>query len=189
MASLEFNKRGINFQKVDKVEDFIQSFSLCNLYDDMREKLFKDYGVKVNSDSNHKPPDYDQNIFDMQVCLRSKKYLSEPFKKSVATSLLDGKPLDNNLVNLVDIARKQRKDNVLKSNDFFCGFKTRTLEDLGKKGNVNFKEQIRILIGSIEDPQQRLQCYDYWEQEKGKASYCEENFVDEILDMKYQLLQ
>ena len=42
---------------------------------------------------------------------------------------------------------------------------------------------------SIEDPQQRLQCYDYWEQEKGKASYCEENFVDEILDMKYQLLQ
>ena len=100
--------------------------------------------------------------------------------------------MDNNLVNLVDIARKQRKDNVLnilKSNDFFCGFKTRTLEDLGKKGNVNFKEQIRILIGSIEDPQQRLQCYDYWEQEKGEASYCEENFVDEILDMKYQLLQ
>ena len=59
---------------------------------------------------------------------------------------------------------------ILKSNDFFCGFKIRTLEDLGEKGNVNFKEQIRILIRSIEDPQQRLECYDYWEQEKGKAS-------------------
>ena len=99
-----------------------------------------------------------------------------------------------NLVNLVDIARKQRKDNVLsilKSNDFFCGFKTtlRTLEEWGKKENVNFKEQIRILIRSIEDPQQILKCYDYLEQEKGKASYCEENFVDKILDMKYQLLQ
>ena len=45
-------------------------------------------------------------------------------------------------------------------------------------------QNFQILIRSIEDPQQILKCYDYLEQEKGKASYCEENFIEEILDMK-----
>ena len=50
---------------------------------------------------------------------------------------------------------------------------------LGDKG-PDFKEQIKILIGSIENAQQRLESFDYWEQEKQKGSYCEETFVDEI---------
>ena len=50
---------------------------------------------------------------------------------------------------------------------------------LGDKG-PDFKEQIKILIGSIKNAQQRLECFDYWEQEKQKGSYCEETFVDEI---------
>ena len=50
---------------------------------------------------------------------------------------------------------------------------------LGDKG-PDFKEQIKILIGSIENAQQRLECFDYKEQEKQKRSYCEETFVDEI---------
>ena len=40
---------------------------------------------------------------------------------------------------------------------------------LGEKG-PDFKEQIKILIGSIENAQQRLESFDYWEQEKQKGS-------------------
>ena len=94
----------------------------------------------------------------MQVCLRRKKYFSNPLKQTKLISLLDGEPLDENLLNLVDLSKQQRKDNVLqilKSNDFFCGFKTRTLEALGNRGNVDYKEQIKILIGSIGQSQSK----------------------------------
>ena len=54
--------------------------------------------------------------------------------------------------------------------------------------NESQKEQIKILIGSIENPEHRMECFDYWEQEKQKGSYCEETLVNEILVMKYKLM-
>ena len=93
----------------------------------------------------------------------------------------------------MEIGKQQRKDNILNiinSGDFFCGFKNRNLDVLkNNKEKPNFKEQIKILIGSIENAEQRLECFDYWEQEKTKASYNEESFVDEILDMHYNFLE
>ena len=44
--------------------------------------------------------------------------------------------------------------------------------------NESQKEENKILIGSIEVLQHRMECFDYWEQEKQKGSYCEETFVD-----------
>ena len=111
---------------------------------------------------------------------------------SKLTSLLDNTPLDSNLVNFIEIRKKQRKDNILNiinSGDFFCGFKNRSLDVLkNNKVKTDFKEQIKILMRSI-DAEQRLECFDYWEQEKTKASYKEESFVDEILDMHYNFLE
>ena len=41
------------------------------------------------------------------------------------------------------------------------------------KVKTDFKEQIKI-----ENAEQRMECIDYWEHEKTKASYNEESFVD-----------
>ena len=57
------------------------------------------------------------------------------------------------------------------------------------KVKTDFKEHIKILIGRIENAEQRMECFDYLEQEKTKASYNEESFVDEILDMHYNFLE
>ena len=57
----------------------------------MKNRLFnEDYHIKTEEDQNKKVPDYESNIQQMQILMRSKNYLNSPEDEANNTSL-DGK--------------------------------------------------------------------------------------------------
>ena len=93
---------------------------------------------------------------------------------------------------MTDLAKETKKENVfsiIKSNDFFCGFKKKNFEIFGKnKIDVDYNEQIKIFIGSLEDNEQKLSLYEYWLKVKDQSDFNAEKFVENLIERKFDYM-
>ena len=117
----------------------------------MKESCLEDYDIKMHGGNVVTNQDYEEIISKMRVAMRKKRYLTKPETDS---GLLDDKELNPNLPNLIEIANKQRQENILnvvRHNDFSAGYKTnadfKVLKNEAKeKFSINYENQLRILF-------------------------------------------
>ena len=191
----EFNKRGLNMQNIQTVDDFKQSFQLVDQYMQMKESVFEDYNIKIDSGNVTSVVDYEQNILKMRVAMRRQSYLNKPERDSGMLSL-DNKELNPQLANLVKIAQDQRQENVLKvirHNDFSSGFTTgvkfKTLkEESEDRLGTDFETQLNILIASEENAELRENLTEYCRVSRLHPEFDEEKIVDDILSRNFSFL-
>ena len=192
----EFNKRGLNMQRIKTADDFKQSFQLVDHYTEIKNSCFEDYDIQIHGGNNITIQDYEDNITKMRVTMRTNSYLSKPERKTQLYSLAENEELNPDLPKLIKIARKQRQENVLKViryKDFNAGydtsghFKVLKNEEDGKLG-LNFETQLKILIASEEDLEIRESLRDYCEKSKLHPNFDEEKLVEDILVRNFSFL-
>ena len=159
----------------------------------MKNRLFnEDYHIKTEDDQNKKVPDYESNIQQMQILMRSKNYLNSPEDEANNTSL-DGKlEIDEAYLDITNIAIQQRCDNVLtvmRSNDFLASFKSQKLDIFDQPSNnpLDSDTKIKILIAAEESVDYRENLYEYWTKLKKQPNYNAEAFIDSLVDKSFVL--
>ena len=191
----EFNKRGLNMQQVKTVDDFKQSFNLVDHYNEMKESCFQDYDIKMHGGNIVTNQDYEENITKMRISMRTKSYLTKPERNEGIFSL-GGEELNSELPNLVNIAQKQRQENILnviRSNDFNAGYQTNSVFQVLKnetkdKLGIDYATQLRILIASEENPELRENLTEYYTLSRDHPDFDEEKIVDDILSSNFSFL-
>ena len=188
----EYNKRGMNFQKVRTLNSFKENFAVCDDYSKMRDNcLENDYKLKNQENTISKVPNYDQNVQQMRVLMRTKRYLSNPLKESELLTLSET-PVNESLSNITNIAKEQRRENVMKiikTNDFFCGFKTKKFDIFGSNtAKIDYRDQVKIFIGSIESTEQKLSLYEYWQVAQNHSNYSDKQFMDNLLENRFDYI-
>ena len=192
----EFNKRGLNMQRIRTADDFKQSFQLVDHYTQLKNSCFEDYDIQIHGGNVISIPDYEDNIAKMRVCMRTQSYLSKPDRKSELVSLAEHEKLNPDLPIIVEIARKQRQENVLKvirHKDFNAGYDTKghfkvlQNEVEGKLG-LDFETQLNILIASEDNAELRENLREYCDASKNHPSFNEEKLVDDILSKNFSFL-
>ena len=191
----EFNKRGVKIQTNKTIEDFQQSFQLIDHYNEVKEKCFEDYDIKSHGGNVITIPEYEDNIRKMRVCMRKSKYLNNSMDNEPFTSISDS---DQNpeLKNIISRSQNQKIEdvlNVLRHHDFEKGYSNDAhlcvlKEETKDKLDMNFATQIRILIESEPDLEQREQMRDYHMEAQKKTSFDEEKFVEDLLSHEYVYL-
>ena len=186
----EFNRKGMRFQNNKTEEEFANSFTIVNDYVELRDTVINDLGLNTKAEQNFRSQNLEPNIHDMRLMMRTKKYLSNPTEDENLISL-SGEELDENILNIFDISRKVRQDNILKvmnRSDFFGSY-TCNKFDFFEKGDLDLDlvEQIRILIGSISDDDDRNDMYKFWQKSLKKPDYNEESFLNDLLNNKIQI--
>ena len=188
----EYNKRGMNFQKVKTLKDFKESFAVCDDFQKMRDKcLESDYKIKTQGNSTSEVPSYEENVHKMRIMMRSKKYLSDPCKDTVLTALNE-RPVHKSLITITDYAKEQRKANVMnviKKNDFFCGFKTKKFDIFGSNSTkIDYNEQVKIFISSIDSVEQKMSLYEHWQDAQKESNYSDQDFIEKLLENKFDFI-
>ena len=185
----EFNKRGLSFQSMKSTEDFETAFIVCDSFAKMKKECLKDYGLKTENDNLHRPTNYDGNVILMRKCMRNRIYLSKPENKKKVEAL-DGTLIDKKILNVFEIAKKVKRNNILqviKRNDMFTSFSKEKLDIFSrKKTNVDIDDEIQILISCETDMSQQLALYSYWQQNRKKKTFNKEDFVEDILTKSFQ---
>ena len=188
----EFNKRGLNFGVTNSAENFIKNFSVADSYFEMRDSLLQEYEIK-KPEGEHRVPDYSFNVERMQICMRKKGYLCHPEINDDLLSL-DGKQLDESLLNLTAVSRERKQQNVLKvmqSNDFLSSLNTKRvkiLKDTTKVDKIDYDEQAKILISSETNTDIRSSLYDYWQSVANEKSFDKKLFVQDLINKTYSFL-
>ena len=191
----EFNKRGLNMQNIQTVDDFKQSFQLVDHYMQMKENIFEDYDIKMHGGNITSVQNYEENILKMRVAMRKQSYLNKP-EREMGMFSLENKELNPQLTNIVKIAQEQRQDNimnVIRHNDFSSGYnygaKFEVLKDESKdRLGMNFETQLNILIASEENPELRENLIEYCRVSRLHPDFDEERIVDDILSRNFSFL-
>ena len=184
----EYNKRGLNMQNIKSVDDFKQSFQLVDHYVKMKESLFDDYDIKIHGGNIITNQDYEENISRMRIAMRKQNYLTKPQNKKPSMSL-EKNELNPELSNIVNVAMKQRQDdvlNVIRHNDFSKGYSTTAKfqvlkNDANSKLGMNYETQLDILIASEENAELRENLTQYCKRSRNHPDFDEEKLVDDIL--------
>ena len=188
----EFNKRGLNMQNIKTADDFKQSFQLIDHYNKMKESCFEDYEIKMHGGNIITIQDYEDNISKMRVCMRKESYLTKP-DQTHRTFSLENHELNHQLPNIIDIANKQRQENIMKvirHNNFNAGYsndaKLQVLKDETEdKLAINYETQLQILIASEENPELRENLKEYCSASKNHPDFDEEKIVEDILSRNF----
>ena len=191
----EFNKRGLNMQNIKTAEDFKQSFQLVDHYTQMKEACFDDYDIKMHGGNIITNIDYEENILKMRVSMRKISFLTKPQQDRPMLSM-QNKELNPQLPNIFKIAQKQKQEdvmNVIRHNDFNCGYNTSAKLDILKnekedKLGINFETQLEILIASEENPELRENLKEYCQKSRKHPDFDEEQIVDDILSKNFSYL-
>ena len=128
--------------------------------------------------------------------MRKNKYLNEPEEDSELKSLGSNNLLNSKILNLQEIATKQKTEdiiNVMRYNDFESGYTNGASIKVLKESMVdrldrNFELQIEILIECEEDIESRELIRDYYVKTKDHAEFSEEKFVEDILHKRFTFL-
>ena len=191
----EFNKRGLNMQNIKTAEDFQQSFQLVDHYIQMKESCFEDYDIKMHGGNIITIQNYEENISRMRTAMRIKSYLSKPQQNRGFYSL-EGKELNPQLANIINIAKSQRQEdvlNVIRYNDFSAGYNTNSYLKVLKneaedKLGINFETQLDILITSEHNPELRENLREYCSEARKKSDFDEEKCVEDILCNRFSYI-
>ena len=147
------------------------------------------YSLKTSSDNHRKPTNIDGNVRLMRENMRSKNFLSKPEKKVKPTSL-DDTIIEKKILNVVEIAKKVRRNNimqVIRTNDLFTTFSKEKFDIFTKeKSSVSLDDEIQILISSESDVNSQLGLYSYWQDSKKKKNFDKEKFIEDILTKSFQ---
>ena len=122
--------------------------------------------------------------------MRQNKYLSKPEIIENVFSL-NGEELDESILDINALAREARQENimhVLNSGNFFTRYPSKKCDFYEKDSvTIDFEQQIKILISSIEDDSQREHVYKYWKTQKRDKEYDEASFFNDLLDNKINI--
>ena len=193
----EFNKRGLAVQKPRNADDFKASFKLVGLMQKVTDSVFEEYEIKPNRDNSERVMEYEENISKMRIQLRQSKYLSRPEKEQGAKSI-DGKDLNKDLKDIVQIANSQRQTNVingvLRHNNMMKGYdpkgKIKIFKNDEEEDNllINFDLQLDILVEAEEDIEKQKDLRDYIKEARKQREFDPEKLVNDLLDNTFQFL-
>ena len=106
---------------------------------------------------------------------------------------LEKNELNPELSNIVNVAMKQRQEdvlNVIRHNDFSKGYSTTAKfqllkNDANSKLGMNYETQLDILIASEENAELRENLTQYCERSRNHPDFDEEKLVDDILSKNF----
>ena len=186
----EFNRKGMRFQNNKTEKEFANSFTIVNEYVEMRDSMLSEMGLNEEDNQKFRSQNLEPNILDMRIKMRQNKYLSNPEIIENVFSL-NGEELDESILNINTLAREARQENimhVLNSGNFFTRYPSKKCDFYEKDSvTIDFEQQIKILISSIEDDSQREHVYKYWKTQKRDKEYDEASFFDDLLDNKINI--
>ncbi len=183
----EFNRKGMRFQQNRDEESFAKSFIILNDYAEMRDAMFGELGINKNTHQHFRKQNLEPNIHDMRVMMRSKQYLSNPENEESLVTL-SGEALNEDILEILEISGKVRQENivqVMNKSSFFERYQNKQVDFL-KDGTfeLDYDEQIKVLIGSNENDDERNALYSYWQDIKKSTDYDEESFLNNLLENK-----
>ena len=114
--------------------------------------------------------------------------------EKISNQTLKGEKIAKDLKTIYLTAKKKKKENifqVLKKNDFLCGFKSTKFDIFDKKKEIqtlNIDEKIKILIATETDPETKHEVYTYYQNHKTEKSFNKEKFLEELLVKNYYFL-
>ena len=191
----EYNKRGLNMQKIQTVDDFKRSFKLVDSFTELKQSIFDDYEMKMHGGNTSSVVDYEENILKMRVAMRKQSFLNRPEKEMNMISLQNQK-LNPKLIDIVNITQSERQTNILniiRHNSFVCGFNRDSgfkvlAQDAKDKLATNYEIQLEILIASEVDPEIRENLREYCRLSSANDNFDEEKIVDDILNRNFSFL-
>ena len=109
---------------------------------------------------------------------------------------MEDKELNNELLNLVNIAKSQRQENILnviRHNDFNSGYKSnsnfKVLKNKAEdKLGIDYETQLKIWIACEDDAELRENLKEYCKVSKNHPDFDEEKIVDDILARNFSFL-
>ena len=183
----EFNKKGMQFQQNRDEESFAKSFTIVNDYVELRDGMLNELGLNYNKPQNFRKHNLELNIFDMRVMMRSKQYLSNPENEESPVTL-SGEEINENILEILEISGKVRQENlvqVMNKSSFFERYPNKKVDFLTDETfELDYEEQIRVLISSIENDDEMSAIYSYWQDLKKSNEYDEESFLNNLLQNK-----
>lgn len=153
----------------------------------MRESVLSDLNINFGDYETFRNPQYETNIKEARLKMRSMQYLCEPEKVNNSIISLEGKKLGKNFKNILTISKDMRTENILqliKTNNFRTSFKTRKFDPFSKDDvtkTINIEDQIKILICDNKTSEQREKLYSSWMKEKKKPSYNSKIYLENLL--------
>ena len=114
--------------------------------------------------------------------------------EKISNQTLKGEKIAKDLKTIYLTAKTKKKENifqVLKKNDFLCGFKSTKFDIFDKKKEnqtLNIDEKIKILIATETDPETKHEVYTYYQNHKTEKSFNKEKFLEELLVKNYYFL-
>ena len=185
----EYNRQGMRFQANRDENEMENSFTCVQAFGEMKESVYKDLGLKNKYENRWKKPNYEPNILDMRMHMRSQEYLSDINSESLVS--LEGEPLDKTILDIKTTAQKVRKQNVLQAmneSSFFGTFQCRKLDfTKNDKVDIDISEQARILIAAVEDDASRMDIFKFWENQRKNEDFNEHEFVDNLISGRFNL--
>ena len=109
---------------------------------------------------------------------------------------MENKELNPKLLNLVNIAKSKRQEdvlNVIRHNHFHAGYDTNSKfcvlnDEVKDKLEMNFETQMKILVKSEEDVEVRENLKEYCKHARNHPDFDEEKLVDDILARNFSFL-
>ena len=106
-------------------------------------------------------------------------------------------PLNPQLLHLVEIATKQKNENILnvmRFNDFDSGFKSRSAIDVVNANaednlDTNHELHAKILIECIDDLEDREVIRNFYLAHRDDADFDDETFVDDLVQGRFSFLK
>ena len=188
----EYNKAGLNFQNNRSTESFATSFAVIKSYQKLEMSVLKEYDLNTKSNNSSQIQDYDDNIFKMRMMMRSNNYLDSPEEESDPRAL-NGKHLSESIIGIKEVADRIKQENIsriIQNNDFFVSLNKKKLDVLEQESEleVDFEDQVKILISSEENPEFRSNLYDYWINAKKGKHFSNKDFLNDLLENNYTFL-
>ena len=194
----EFNKRGLNMFNIRSIDDFKKAFLLVDEYMAVKKTCFSDIDIKLpENESDPKLPNYQNYVQKMRLHMRKYSYLDNPYKERTLHSLRSNEPLNPQLLHLVEIATKQKNENILnvmRFNDFDSGFKSRSAIDVVNANaeynlDTNHELHAKILIECIDDLEDREVIRNFYLAHRDDADFVDETFVDGLVQGRVSFLK
>ena len=187
----EYNKLGMNLQKINNEKDFEKSFLLVDDFYEAKKHTLKEVGLNDQADVKIVIPQVENNILKMRTGMRSKGYLNHP-EEDRAVDTIENVKMNEDVKDIIRKANHQRRKdvvNVLRYNDFSYGFSNTDgkldifAKEDDKKNAHDLDHQIKILMKTVSGDEKELL---EKELEGIKTDNEKENFIECILAKDYE---
>ena len=182
----EYNKLGMNLQKIKSEQDFEKSFLLVDDFYEAKRNTYKDLGLCDDYDTKIVIPDIENNVIKMRTGMRTKGYLTNP-EEERKVETIDNIKMNEDVKHIIKLANQQRRKdviNVIRHNDFSFSYSNGAKlklfsENIEENKALDLNYQIKVLLKTVHDEDEK-ECLKK-EFAELKNDYEKENFIDCIL--------